>query len=510
MATSIDLHLGNFTRICVRLVYLLGFLSLFSAAEKYRAVNLGGWLVIEGWIKPSLFDGIPNNDLLDGTQIQLKSVKHGTYFVAENGGGQQIAVNRANPSGWETFRIWRVKNGCYQLRVFNKQFIGADNGGGGVVKAVASKPDTWETFEIIRNHNNPNRVHIKVLNGMYMQAQSQDQLTADFQGEPDWDDNNAATFEMTIVGVMRGEYQLSNGYGPYRASKVLNDHRNTFITENDFDFLSKHGINAVRIPVGWWIASDPKPPAPFVRGSLKALDNAFSWAWNHGVKVIVDLHAAPGSQNGDEHSGSRDGYIEWDDQSQNNIQKSLSAIDFLAARYAGNPDLLGIELLNEPRAPAIPVETLRAYYTNGYKTVRKHSSTAYVVMCNRIGPADPKELFQINEGLSRTVIDVHYYNLFDDSTFKSKTVQQNIDFIYNDRASTLQRLNSQNGPLIFVGEWVSEWEVKDASQSDYQKFGKAQLEVYGNATFGWAYWTLKNNAKHWDFEWMVQNQYLQL
>lgn len=29
-----------------------------------KAVNLGNWLVTEKWMKPSLFDGIPNNDLL--------------------------------------------------------------------------------------------------------------------------------------------------------------------------------------------------------------------------------------------------------------------------------------------------------------------------------------------------------------------------------------------------------------------------------------------------------------
>jgi hypothetical protein len=29
-----------------------------------RAVNLGGWLVAEGWIMPSLFDNIPSKDLL--------------------------------------------------------------------------------------------------------------------------------------------------------------------------------------------------------------------------------------------------------------------------------------------------------------------------------------------------------------------------------------------------------------------------------------------------------------
>lgn len=55
-------------------------------------------------------------------------------------------------------------------------------------------------------------------------------------------------------------------------------HRDTFITIQDFYFLYRHEINTVRIPVGWWIASEPDPPAPFIGGSLEALDNAFSWA----------------------------------------------------------------------------------------------------------------------------------------------------------------------------------------------------------------------------------------
>lgn len=32
--------------------------------QRLGGVNLGGWLVVEGWIKPSLFDGIPNGDML--------------------------------------------------------------------------------------------------------------------------------------------------------------------------------------------------------------------------------------------------------------------------------------------------------------------------------------------------------------------------------------------------------------------------------------------------------------
>lgn len=58
----------------------------------------------------------------------------------------------------------------------------------------------------------------------------------------------------------------------------MQDHWKTYITEEDFRFMSENGLNAVRIPVGWWIAKDPTPPKPFVGGSLKTLDNAFTWA----------------------------------------------------------------------------------------------------------------------------------------------------------------------------------------------------------------------------------------
>jgi hypothetical protein len=44
-----------------------GYISLNNlppSSPPIRSVNLGGWLVTEGWILPSLFDGIPNNALL--------------------------------------------------------------------------------------------------------------------------------------------------------------------------------------------------------------------------------------------------------------------------------------------------------------------------------------------------------------------------------------------------------------------------------------------------------------
>lgn len=47
--------------------------------------------------------------------------------------------------------------------------------------------------------------------------------------------------------------------------------------------------------------------------------------------VIVDLHAAPGSQNPFEHSATRDGSQEWG-TTDANIAQTVQVIDFLAAR----------------------------------------------------------------------------------------------------------------------------------------------------------------------------------
>ncbi|XP_051118408.1 probable glucan 1,3-beta-glucosidase A [Andrographis paniculata] len=473
-----------------------------------RAVSLGGWLVTEGWIKPSLFDSIPiNKDFLDGTQLHFKVFKSNKYVSAELGGGSILVANRTLPSSWETFTLWRVNQTSFNLRVFNRQFVGLA-GDGVAVAAVDVSPGESSTFRIETNPTYPHRVRIRAPNGFFLQVKSELTVTADYKGDGDWGDDNPSVFEVTIKNKMQGEYQVTNGYGPVLAPLVMNHHWRTFVVEDDFKFIKKSGLNAVRIPVGWWIAHDPFPPKPYVAGSLQALDRAFAWAEKYRIKVIVDLHAAPGSQNGWEHSASRDGSQEWG-QHDTDIQETVGVIEFLAARYAKSLSLFAVELLNEPLAPGVSLDVLTKYYKAGYDAVRKHSATAYVVMCYRLGSSDARELFPLASGLKRSVLDVHYYNLFT-SAFDALTAQQNIDYVYNNRTTQLNHITAANGPLIFIGEWVAEWNVKNATKEDYRRYGEAQLKVFGRASFGWSYWCLKNNEKHWSLEWMINNGYIKL
>lgn len=120
-----------------------------------------------------------------------------------------------------------------------------------------------------------------------------------------------------------------------------------------------------------------------------------------------------------------------------------------AHRYANDGAFFGFELLNEPGASVVPLNVLEYYYTWGYETVRKYSATAYVIMCQRIG-ANFDELVNTLPA-DKVVLDIHCYNLFNSALFNQTTPQWNIDFVYNDRLSLVQSLNTAGNALIFVG-----------------------------------------------------------
>jgi glucan 1,3-beta-glucosidase len=82
---------------------------------------------------------------------------------------------------------------------------------------------------------------------------------------------------------------LTQSLGKERAQRVLSNHWNSFVTADDFQQISKAGMNHVRIPVGYW-AVNPLDNDPYVQGQLDVLDRAIDWARAANLKVIVDLH----------------------------------------------------------------------------------------------------------------------------------------------------------------------------------------------------------------------------
>eukprot|EP00966_Prymnesium_polylepis_P239771 5544627-Prymnesium_polylepis.1 len=166
------------------------------------------------------------------------------------------------------------------------------------------------------------------------------------------------------------------------AAERMRRHLDGFVREDDFLWLASHGFNAVRVPVGYWNALGAVLDIPYVPAdpmeSLTALDRIFEWSRAHGLRVLLDLHGAPGSQNGADHSGCDSDGVGW--RAGETIRVSLQAIGTLAQRYGPYPSLLGIELLNEPGwAVEWAHGELLEYYTRAQAIMRAWAPSALVV-----------------------------------------------------------------------------------------------------------------------------------
>jgi len=81
-------------------------------------------------------------------------------------------------------------------------------------------------------------------------------------------------------------------------AQEMENHYKTFITEEDFADIAAAGLNWVRIPIGFW-AIEAINDEPFLVGtSWKYFLKAIQWGRKYGIRIYLDLHALPGSQNG--------------------------------------------------------------------------------------------------------------------------------------------------------------------------------------------------------------------
>jgi glucan 1,3-beta-glucosidase len=144
--------------------------------------------------------------------------------------------------------------------------------------------------------------------------------------------------------------------GHPKGDNQFKQHRDNFITEQDFREIAAAKMNTVRIPIGYWITGfdnqpggDPNGWKVYAPGGINYLDRAIrEWAPRHGLVVLISLHAAKGSQNGNDHSSPSDpGNSHWS-QYPENVRNTLDAVEWLARRYNNDVSFLGIGLLNEP------------------------------------------------------------------------------------------------------------------------------------------------------------------
>jgi len=151
----------------------------------------------------------------------------------------------------------------------------------------------------------------------------------------------------TVINQLIGEDEGGRFWKAYREN---------YITADDIRFIKQSGFNSVRVPFNYRLfVSDATSLRQDVEG-YQLLDNVIAWCKKENLYVILDMHGAPGGQTGDNIDDSW-GYP-FLFESAESQELTVNIWRNIAARYRGEPTIIGYDLLNEPIAPYFDVATL--------------------------------------------------------------------------------------------------------------------------------------------------------
>ncbi|KAJ7756388.1 glycoside hydrolase [Mycena maculata] len=327
------------------------------------------------------------------------------------------------------------------------------------------------------------------------------------------------------------------------ATSVLENHWSTWITESDFIAIAAAGLTHVRIPFGFWSVpltsadtNGSTSVAPYTSGAWPYLLTALNWAQQTGLYVILDLHGAPGSQNGFDNSGQRTSTPEWFNNPAN-ISRTVDTLVYIAKNIGGLIDI--IEMLNEPAAfddettyPGI----LRQFWQDGYTAIRTIDGTNYVMLGDGFLGVDSWAGFLTYPSAQDVLMDYHEYQIFSVPELE-RTFDEHINFTCSSMADLTNF--AKNNIYTIVGEWSTA--VTDCAlwlngrgvgarwdgtynytpntplgtcdgwtgsyttfSSSYMTFLRQYWEVQvmmGENVQGWIFWTWKaENADDWSYQ----------
>lgn len=264
------------------------------------------------------------------------------------------------------------------------------------------------------------------------------------------------------------EYYLVRDLSEIEYKSRMKVHRASFINEADFLRISSEGFNTVRIPVPYFIFGDC---SPFL-GCIDELDHAFEWAQAYNLKILIDLHTVPFSQNGFD-NGGLSGVCRWA-QIPEAVDFAMDVLVRLAERYKNRPALWGIEIINEPitknmwdtmnpmdRYPArdseislgskpISLSFLYEFYLNAYNKLRGILPEEIMIVFHDGFELHQWKSFFEDNNFTNVMLDTHQYVMVAEANGTTQTLSAYIEYL-KTLAKEIHEVTKY--VRVFVGEW---------------------------------------------------------
>ncbi|KAK7696395.1 Endo-1,4-beta-xylanase 5 [Cerrena zonata] len=179
------------------------------------------------------------------------------------------------------------------------------------------------------------------------------------------------TMENFISGYPGCEFQireaLQNVLGEQRANFFFDKFLEYFFGDEDAIFFKTLGLNCIRIAIGYRHFEDDMNPRVLKKEGFAHLDRVIHACAAQGIYTILDMHTAPGGQNGGWHSdhGTHIANFWLHKDFQDRLIWLWTEI---AAHYKDNEWIAGYNPMNEPADPQY--SGLITYYDRVYEAIQ--------------------------------------------------------------------------------------------------------------------------------------------
>ncbi len=267
----------------------------------------------------------------------------------------------------------------------------------------------------------------------------------------------------------RIEKIVSDFIGPEKAQRFWKEYRRNYITKADIKRIAELGYNSVRPALNSRLFLTEGENNKFIDEGFQLMDSLINWCKKYHLYVIIDMHAAPGGQTGQNIDDSANDQPELFTNPEN---QDLLVILWkkIAARYKDEPTVAAYDLLNEP----LPENTGAA---EKYK--------------DQLVPVYLKVISAIREVDQRHMITLEGYNWANNWSLFGKSPDNNLFFQFhyycwnqpdnlNDISGYLEK-REQLGTPVWVGE------TGEKNNTIYF----ATTQYFEKNNIGWSFWPWK-------------------
>ncbi len=269
----------------------------------------------------------------------------------------------------------------------------------------------------------------------------------------------------------------------YDLEALMRYYWDCFFQESDFRFIKEElGMNCIRLPFYYLNILNEDLSRKEEAEAFAYLDWFVETAAKYELYIILDLHGAPGSQNGYEHSGASERVAGlW--QSEENVAATIDLWDFVSEHYLNTRPDLGkwiatYDLMNEPTIE-YKGETTRAcweVFDKIYDAIRENGDNHVITMeaCWDFGDLpDPAEY-----GWENVQYEYHWYN------WKDNLLSYEMFVAYQD----MQNIGRDYDVPVLIGEFSC---FEDKEAWDYM------LSEFDSRNYSWTVWNYKTTVTGW-------------